>query len=86
MIESKLEVLHVPETEGLSFQRLDFVVGPLDDGARNIVCEEVEQSRFVRGERLGHPFQCLYSGLHGILKPGTEEVSCLFMCGCGVRP
>lgn len=73
MVESQLEIFHVPEPVGLSLESFDLVVGPLYDGTGYAMYKEVEESCPVAGQGLGYSGKDADTGVHGVFEPDIQE-------------
>ena len=73
MVESQLEIHHVPEAVRLPFEGLDFVVDSFDDAVGDVMFEVVENPGPVSSQSLGHSGKLFDPGLHGVFEPQIKE-------------
>ena len=78
VVQSELEICHVPEAIGLSLECFDLVVDPFNQAAGYTMEIVVQESVAVVHEGGGDSFQFLDSGFFGVGAPGVQEQDGVF--------
>ena len=73
VVQSELEICHVPKAIGLSFECFDLVVDSFDQATGYAMEVIVQESVAVVHEGDGDSFQFLDPGFFGVGAPGVQE-------------
>ena len=74
MVETEFELCRIPKPVSLPFEGLDFVYEALPCSAGNAMIEVAEKSSPVGSKCFADSYECLDSGVHGLLAPHGKEL------------